>query len=108
VLVTLNNCPLNAAKNSIIRIYSPWLTIKSDNAEILLFTGIIHAEVIEFSESIPRSLELVEGSTDINGLWTTILENKVLWKCNCSKGITIFCLLKTNYLCLIKLKSKIV
>jgi len=107
VLVILNNCPLNAAKNSVIRIYSPWLTIKSDITEVLLFTGIIHAEVIEFSDSIPRSLELVEESTNHNGLLTTVLENKVLWKCNCSKGITIFCLLRTNYLYLINLKSKI-
>ncbi|XP_022179371.1 uncharacterized protein LOC111039979 isoform X2 [Myzus persicae] len=92
VLVTLNNCPLNAAKNSIIRIYSPWLTIKSDITEVLLFTGIIHAEVIEFSESITRPLELVEESTDLNGLLTTAFQNKVLWKCNCSKDAACQCL----------------
>lgn len=90
MLVTLNNCPLNAAKNSIIRIYSPWLTIKSDITEVLLFTGVIHAEVIEFSEYITRPFEFVEGSTDLNGLLTTLFKNKVLWKCNCSKGITVF------------------
>ncbi|XP_015367410.1 PREDICTED: uncharacterized protein LOC107164193 [Diuraphis noxia] len=91
VLVTLNNCPLNVTKNSVIRIYSPWLTIKSDITEVL-FTGIIHAEVIEFSESIPRSFELLEGSTDHNGLLTTVLENKLLWKCNCSKDAACQCL----------------
>lgn len=89
MLITLDNCPLKAAKNSIIRIYSPWLTIKSDITEVLLFIGIIHAEVIEFSESITRPLEFVEGNTDLNGLQTTVFQNKVLWKCNCSKGITV-------------------
>lgn len=92
VLVTLDNCPLNAAKNSIIRIYSPWLTIKSDITEVLLFIGIIHAEVIEFSESITRPLEFVEGNTDLNGLQATVFQNKVLWKCNCSKDAACQCL----------------
>ncbi|XP_008186355.1 uncharacterized protein LOC100572499 [Acyrthosiphon pisum] len=92
VLVTLDNCPLNAAKNSIIRIYSPWLTIKSDITEVLLFIGIIHAEVIEFSESITRPLDLVEGNTDLNALQATVFQNKVLWKCNCSKDAACQCL----------------
>jgi len=65
------------------------LTIKSDITEVLLFIGIIHAEVIEFSESITRPLGLVEGNTDLNGLQATVFKNKVLWKCNCSKGITL-------------------
>jgi len=65
------------------------LTIKSDITEVLLFIGVIHAEVIEFSESITRPLELVEENTDLNGLQTTVFQNKVLWKCNCSKGITV-------------------
>jgi len=57
--------------------------------EVLLFIGIIHAEVIEVSESIARPLEHVETSTDFNGLQTNVSQNKVLWKCNCSKGTTV-------------------
>jgi hypothetical protein len=87
VLVILDNCSINVAKNSMIRIYSPWLTIKSEIAELLLFVGIIHVEVIEFSESISRPLK--GNFTDANGLLTTVFQNKILWKCNCSKGITL-------------------
>ncbi|XP_025204210.1 uncharacterized protein LOC112601031 [Melanaphis sacchari] len=90
VLVTLNNCSINAAKNSIIRIYSPWLTIKSEITEVLLFVGIIHAEVIAFSESITKPLK--EKFIDINGLLTTVFQNKVLWECNCSKDAGCRCL----------------
>jgi len=109
VLVTLDNCSIKAAKNSIIRIYSPWLTIKSEVTDVLLFVGVIHAEVIEFSESITRPLK--EKCTDANGLLTTVFQNKVVWKCYCSKGTKLqsyyVCLLGTNYLYLIKLKFKI-
>jgi len=88
VLVTLDKCPKNATKNSIIRIYSPWLTIESKTTDVLLFVGVIHAEVIEFVESI-RSIEPTGLFTNhINGLQTTMYQSEVLWKCNCSEGTT--------------------
>lgn len=90
VLVTLDNCSIKAAKNSIIRIYSPWLTIKSEVTDVLLFVGVIHAEVIEFSESITRPLK--GKCTDANGLLTTVFQNKVVWKCYCSKDSACECL----------------
>lgn len=85
VLVTLENCPKNATKNSIIRIYSPWLAIESKTTEMLLFVGVIHAEVIQLSGStIPP--EPIEFFTKLNGLMTTVFQSKVVWKCYCPKG----------------------
>lgn len=89
VLVTLDNCPRNVAKNSVIRIYSPWLTIESKIAEVLLFVGVTHAEVIESSGSL-RSVEPIGLITNpINWLRTTMCQSEVLWKCDCSKGTTL-------------------
>jgi len=86
VLIILDKCPKNASKNSVIRIYSPWLTIESKTTEVLLYVGVIHAEVIEFLGPI-RSIEPVGLFTNhINGLRTTVYQNEVLWKCNCSEG----------------------
>lgn len=88
VLVTLDYCPKNATKNSIIRIHSPWLTIESKITEIVLFVGVIHAEVIELCGSNkplePIGLDLF--TNNIKGLSTTIFQSEVLWKCDCSKG----------------------
>lgn len=86
MIVTLDNCPKNATKDSVIRIYSPWLTIESKITEIVLFVGVIHAEVIEFSGS-NKSLGPTGLFTNINGLLTTIFQSEVKWKCNCSEGI---------------------
>lgn len=87
VLVTLDNCPIKATKNSIIRVYSPWLTIKSEITDVLLYIGIVHAEVVERSESITKPFEPI--FTDVNQLPTTVFQSKVLWKCSCSKGIRL-------------------
>lgn len=86
MLVTLGNCPKNATKNSVICIHSPWLAIESKTTEMLLFVGIIHAEVIELSGSImpPEPFGL---STKLNGLMTTVFQSEVVWKCYCPKGI---------------------
>lgn len=86
--MTLDNCPKNATKNSIIRIHSPWLTIESKITEIVLFVGVVHAEVIELSESNKplESIDLDLFTKNINGLRTTIFQSEVLWKCFCSKG----------------------
>lgn len=88
MLVTLENCPKNVTKNSIIRIYSPWLTIKSENTETFLFVGVIHAEVIEISEStrLPEPKGLF---SNFKGLLTTVFQNEVVWECNCSEGIIL-------------------
>jgi hypothetical protein len=88
VLVTLENCPKNVTKNSIIRIYSPWSTIKSEKIEVLLFIGVIHAEVIEFSEST-MLLEPKALFTNFKGLLTNVFRNEVVWECNCSEGIIL-------------------
>lgn len=88
MLVTLENCPKNVTKNSIIRIYSPWLTIKSGNTGILLFIGVIHIEVVEFSGST-RVLEPIGLFTNVKGLLTTVFQNEVVWECNCSEGIIL-------------------
>lgn len=95
VLVLLDSCPKNATKNSIIRIYSPWLTIESKTTEILLYIGVIHTEVIEFSGST-RSLEPTGLSPNLNGLLTNVFQSEALWKCNCPEGIINY-----NYLCCI-------
>lgn len=84
----MDNCPKNAIKNSIICIHSPWLTIKSKTIDILLFVGIVHAEVIEFSGST-RSLGPLRLFTNINGLLTTVFQSDFLWKCKCYEGISI-------------------
>lgn len=85
MLITLDSCPKNATKNSIIRIHSPWLIIKSESMDILLFVGIVHAEIVELSESSNPF-----GTTGLlknNGLLTSDFKSEVLWKCKCSKGI---------------------
>lgn len=81
MLVTLDNCPKNATKNSIIRIHSPWLTIKCVITDLLLFIGIVNVEVVELSEStnLFRQTKLLIDN-----------QNEVLWKCKCSKGISLF------------------
>lgn len=86
VLVTLDYCPKNATKNSIIRIHSPWLTIESKITKTVLFIGVIHAEVIEFSGSNKPLGPTGLFTNNINGLQTTIFQSEILWKCNCSKG----------------------
>ncbi|XP_025419829.1 uncharacterized protein LOC112690119 [Sipha flava] len=91
VLVTLENCPKNVTKNSIIRIYSPWSTIKSEKIEVLLFIGVIHAEVIEFSEST-MLLEPKALFTNFKGLLTNVFRNEVVWECNCSEENACQCL----------------
>lgn len=95
MLVTLENCPKNVTKNSIIRIYSPWSTIKSEKTEILLFIGVIHVEVIEVSESTillePKGL-----FSNFKGLLTNVFQNEVVWKCNCSEGKILQLLLLNN------------
>lgn len=88
VIVTLDNCPKYATKNSVIRIYSPWLTIESKTAEIKLFIGVVYAEVIENSES-NKPLGPTEICTDIRGLPSTIFQSEIKWKCNCSEGIQL-------------------
>lgn len=95
VLVFLDSCPKNATKNSIIRIYSPWLTIESKTTEILLYVGVIHAEVIEFSGST-RPLGPIGLPTNLNGLLTTVFQSEVLWKCSCPEG-TIYYILFLFY-----------
>lgn len=88
VLVTLDNCPKYTTKNSVIRIYSPWLTIESKTIEIVLFIGVIHAEVIEISGS-NKSIGPVGLYTNISGLLTTIFQSEIKFKCNCSEGIQL-------------------
>lgn len=88
VIVTLDNCPKNATKNSVIRIYPPWLTIESKITEMLLFVGVIHAEVIEFAGSY-RPLGPTELFKNTTGLPTTVFQSEVRWKCNCSEGIKL-------------------
>lgn len=84
----MDNCPKYATKNSVIRIYSPWLTIESKTTEIELFIGVVYAEVVEFSRSnIP--LGPTELYTNISGLPSTIFQSEIKWKCNCSEGTQV-------------------
>lgn len=85
VIVTLDNCPKYATKNSIIRIYSPWLTIESKTIEIELFIGVVYAEVVEFSGS-NKPLGPTGLYTNISGLPTSIFQSEIKWKCSCSEG----------------------
>lgn len=86
MLVTLDSCPNKVTKNSIIRVYPPWLTVESKNTRTLMYLGVIHAEVVEYSGS-SKSLEPYGIHPNDKGLLTHLFQSEVLWKCNCSKGM---------------------
>lgn len=86
VLVTLDSCPMNATKNSTLRIYSPWLTIKSEILEIPIYIGVVHAEVVELAGPT-RPIGPTGLFDNLKGLLTNAYNSEVIWKCSCSKGI---------------------
>lgn len=94
-MVTLDNCPKNVIKNSIIRIFPPWTTIESKTIDLLIYVGVVHAEMIE-SPGPTRLFGPPELFPNFNELLTNVYQSEVLWECKCSKGIIYFTIITSS------------